>query len=129
MVGDAFGVIKQTGAMNNGILALISKIQKTQYLIIPLMFLLFSLGGAIFGMDEEVIAYCLVLLPLIVAMMLGAFFNGILWVIWGHETRPLHTRNCQPVFLHGDGDDVVNLRYSILSCFMPAALLAKRVHT
>ncbi|MGB3725633.1 MAG: putative basic amino acid antiporter YfcC [Glaciecola sp.] len=68
VVGGAFGIIMQTGAINNGILALIAKTQKTQVVIIPLMFVLFSLGGAIFGMGEEAIAFCIVLVPLMIAL-------------------------------------------------------------
>ena len=68
IVGGAFGIIMETGAINNGILALISKTQKADYLILPLMFLLFSLGGAIFGMGEEAIAFCIVLVPLVIAL-------------------------------------------------------------
>lgn len=68
IVGGAFGIIMQTGAINNGILALIKRTQKADFVIIPLMFLLFSLGGAIFGMGEEAIAFCIVLVPLIIAL-------------------------------------------------------------
>ncbi|GAB5380824.1 MAG: putative basic amino acid antiporter YfcC [Aliiglaciecola sp.] len=68
IVGGAFGIIMQTGAINNGILALIKRTQKADFVIIPLMFILFSLGGAIFGMGEEAIAFCIVLVPLIIAL-------------------------------------------------------------
>lgn len=68
IVGGAFGIIMESGAINNGILALINKTQKADYLILPLMFLLFSLGGAIFGMGEEAIAFCIVLVPLVIAL-------------------------------------------------------------
>lgn len=77
IVGGAFGIIMQTGAINNGILALITKIQKAQFIVIPLMFVLFSLGGAIFGMGEEAIAFCIVLIPLIVALGYDAI-TGVL---------------------------------------------------
>jgi len=68
VVGGAFGVIMATGAINNGILALIKKTQHLDTVIIPLMFLLFSLGGAVFGMGEEAIAFCIVLYPLMIAL-------------------------------------------------------------
>lgn len=68
IVGGAFGIIMQTGSINNGIMALISKTQKADYLLIPLIFVLFSLGGAIFGMGEEAIAFCIVMVPLVVAL-------------------------------------------------------------
>ena len=64
ITGGAFGIIMQTGAINNGILALIKRTQRIEWLFIPLMFVLFSLGGAVFGMGEEAIAFCIVLCPI-----------------------------------------------------------------
>ncbi len=68
LTGGAFGIIMRTGAIHNGILALIEKTKNIEALFIPLMFALFSLGGAIFGMGEEAIAFCIVLLPLMYAL-------------------------------------------------------------
>ncbi|MBU2428203.1 MAG: putative basic amino acid antiporter YfcC [Gammaproteobacteria bacterium] len=68
LTGGAFGIIMQSGAVNNGILALIKRTQHMQFLFIPLMFFMFSLGGAVFGMGEEAIAFCIVLLPLMLAL-------------------------------------------------------------
>ncbi|MBD1584619.1 putative basic amino acid antiporter YfcC [Pseudoalteromonas sp. S16_S37] len=64
ITGGAFGIIMKTGAINNGIMALINKTQRIEWLFIPLLFCLFSLGGAVFGMGEEAIAFCIVLLPI-----------------------------------------------------------------
>ena len=64
ITGGAFGIFMKTGAINNGIMALINKTQRVEWLFIPLLFLLFSLGGAVFGMGEEAIAFCIVLLPI-----------------------------------------------------------------
>ena len=64
ITGGAFGIIMKTGAINNGIMALINKTQRIEWLFLPLLFVLFSLGGAVFGMGEEAIAFCIVLLPI-----------------------------------------------------------------
>jgi uncharacterized ion transporter superfamily protein YfcC len=77
IVGGAFGIIMKTQAINNGIVALINKTKKADLVIIPLMFVLFSLGGAIFGMGEEAIAFSIVLVPLMVALGYDAI-TGIL---------------------------------------------------
>lgn len=77
IIGGAFGIIMQTGAINNGILKLIEKTQNTQFLIIPIIFILFSLGGAIFGMGEEAIAFCIVLIPLMITLGYDAI-TGVL---------------------------------------------------
>ena len=68
LTGGAFGIIMKTGAIHNGILALIAKTQRMEFVFIPMMFGLFSLGGAVFGMGEEAIAFCIVLLPLMLAL-------------------------------------------------------------
>jgi len=68
LTGGAFGILMKTGAIHNGILALIRRTQNLQFLFIPLLFLLFSLGGAVFGMGEEAIAFCIILLPLMLAL-------------------------------------------------------------
>lgn len=68
IVGGAFGIIMASGAINNGVLALIAKFQKADSIILPLLFVMFSLAGAIFGMGEEAIAFCIVLVPLVIAL-------------------------------------------------------------
>jgi len=68
VIGGAFGMIMQTGAINRGILQLINRGGRLNALMIPLLFLLFSLGGAVFGMGEEAIAFCILLVPLMVRM-------------------------------------------------------------
>lgn len=68
IVGGAFGIIMRSGAIHNVILTLIGKTQKASYVILPLIFVLFSLAGAIFGMGEEAIAFCIVLVPIVIAL-------------------------------------------------------------
>ncbi len=68
ITGGAFGIVMETGAINNGVLALIARTQRLEQLFIPVLFILFSLGGAIFGMGEEAIAFCIVLMPLMLAI-------------------------------------------------------------
>ena len=68
ITGGAFGILMKTGAIHNGILALIERTRNLQFLFIPILFALFSLGGAVFGMGEEAIAFCIVLLPLMLAL-------------------------------------------------------------
>ena len=63
LVGGAFGIIVETNSVERGILALIQRTQRYELLFIVLLFAVFSLGGAVFGMGEEAIAFCLVLMP------------------------------------------------------------------
>lgn len=68
IIGGAFGIILKTGAVEAGILAVIKKTRGMEILIVPIMFFLFSLGGAVFGMGEEAIAFAMILVPLVIAM-------------------------------------------------------------
>lgn len=68
LTGGAFGIIMNTHAVDNGILALIDKTKRFESAFIPILFVLFSFAGAIFGMGEEAIAFCIVLLPLMKAI-------------------------------------------------------------
>ncbi|MDR3076568.1 MAG: putative basic amino acid antiporter YfcC [Synergistaceae bacterium] len=66
--GGAFSIIIRTGAIDKGILAVIRMSGGKAILLIPLLWILFSLGGAVFGMGEEAMAFLMVITPLIIAM-------------------------------------------------------------
>lgn len=72
VIGGAFAVIQQTGTIDMAIKKMtqtFSQHPRYQKLIIPLFMVVFSLGGAIFGMCEETIPFILVFVPL--ALSLG----------------------------------------------------------
>ena len=77
IIGGAFGIIIKTGAIETGILAVIKKIQGLKILVIPILFFVFSMGGAVFGMGEEAIAFAMIVVPLVIA--LG--YDGIVGVM------------------------------------------------
>lgn len=64
ITGGAFGILMRTKAIDNGIMALIGSTKGIDWLFIPSLFITFALGGAIFGMGEEAIAFCIVLYPI-----------------------------------------------------------------
>ncbi|TVS12538.1 MAG: putative basic amino acid antiporter YfcC [Wenzhouxiangella sp.] len=68
IVGGAFGVIMKTGCIDRGVRALIQRTERDPIVVLPLLFFLFSLGGAIFGMSEETIAFVILLAPIIVRL-------------------------------------------------------------
>ncbi len=77
IIGGAFGVIMRTGVIEAGMMKMISRLSNHKILILPVMALIFSLGGAIFGMGEEAIAFALILAPMMVAMGYDAL-TGVL---------------------------------------------------
>ena len=68
VVGGAFGIMIRTGAVEAGLIGLIRKAKGAEKLLIPVLFVLFSLGGAVFGMGEEALPFTMILCPLFVAV-------------------------------------------------------------
>ena len=68
VVGGAFGIMIRTGAIEAGLIGLIRKAKGAEKLLIPILFALFSLGGAVFGMGEEALPFTMILCPLFVAV-------------------------------------------------------------
>lgn len=68
VIGGAFGLVMHTGAIQRALDLLIRRGSARLHLLMPLLFVLFSLGGAVFGMGEEAVAFCLLLTPLLVRL-------------------------------------------------------------
>lgn len=60
VVGGAFGIMIRTGAIEAGLVGLIRKAKGAEKLLIPVLFVLFSLGGAVFGMGEEALPFTMI---------------------------------------------------------------------
>ena len=68
VIGGAFGIVMRTGAVDAGIHAMIRRTKGREIILVPVLFTLFSLGGAVFGMGEEAIPFAMVIVPLTIAM-------------------------------------------------------------
>ncbi len=68
VVGGAFGIVLRTGAIESGIMRVIALTNGKEILLIPILVVLFSLGGAVFGMGEEAIPFVMILVPMFIAM-------------------------------------------------------------
>ena len=67
LVGGAFSILTATGAMDAGlqqVLRFAERKKKLKIWIIPLLMTIFSVGGATFGMSEEVLVFVLITIPL-----------------------------------------------------------------
>lgn len=73
IVGGAIGVIQSTGALEAGVGRVAVKMKDKSILVIPIMLFMFGLGGALFGMGEEMIP----LVPIFVAMTLAMGYDSI----------------------------------------------------
>ena len=79
IVGGAFWVLNATGAVSYGINRFIAGAGKYDRLVLAGLALLFSLGGAVFGMSEETIPFVGIVVPLMTAMGYDAI-TGLLVV-------------------------------------------------
>jgi uncharacterized ion transporter superfamily protein YfcC len=68
VVGGAFWLLNATGAVNAGIGRFIARVGKREKWVLVAITLLFSLGGAVFGMSEETIPFVGMVVPLMLSM-------------------------------------------------------------
>ena len=65
-VGGFLGVMMKTGAVNAGIYNIVRLLKGKEMWMIPILMILFGLGGTTFGMAEETIAFYPLLIPVFV---------------------------------------------------------------
>lgn len=75
VVGGAFWLLNATGAVEAGIRRFIALIGEKDRLVLVALTVLFSLGGAVFGMSEETIPFVGIVVPLAVSMGYDAFMG------------------------------------------------------
>ncbi|MCU0663399.1 MAG: AbgT family transporter [Myxococcota bacterium] len=68
MVGGAFFILNETGAIAAGIAWLVHRLEGRELLIIPIVMTFFSAFGAAFGMCEEAIPFVMIFVPLALAL-------------------------------------------------------------
>jgi len=65
IIGGAFGIIMKPASIHRSMVRLLEKTKGNDLLAIPLFCFIFSLGGAVFGMGEEAIAFAMLLTPIL----------------------------------------------------------------
>ncbi len=73
IVGGFLGVVTETGALDTGIASIVRRYKGREKMLIPILMLLFALGGSTYGMGEETMAFY----PLIIPVMLAVGFDTI----------------------------------------------------
>jgi uncharacterized ion transporter superfamily protein YfcC len=73
VIGGFLGVTMQTGAIQSGIGRVVQRLRGREQRMIPILMVLFALGGTTFGMAEESLAFYL----LIVTVMIAAGYDSI----------------------------------------------------
>ena len=68
VIGGAFKVVENSGAFDAAIRKTVQALGNRRILVIPVSMLLFSVGGAVFGMSEEIIPFVVLFVPLMRAL-------------------------------------------------------------
>ncbi|GEP23974.1 YfcC family protein [Lentilactobacillus diolivorans] len=68
VIGGFLGVVNQTRALDDGIASVVEKYKGKEKILIPLLMILFALGGSTYGMAEETIAFYPLLIPVMIAV-------------------------------------------------------------
>ncbi len=68
IIGGVFQIMAKTNALNMGIQKIVKKLGKKEILIIPILMVLFGLGGSTFGMSDELVPFYLLIMPVMFAM-------------------------------------------------------------
>lgn len=71
ILGGFLGMMTETGALDNGIAVLVQKLKGNEIVLIPVLMLIFSLGGTTYGMCEETVPFY----ALLAATMMAAGFD------------------------------------------------------
>ena len=73
ILGGFLGVLTKTGALETGIKVLVKKLKGNELILIPILMLIFSIGGTTYGMLEETVGFYV----LIAACMVAAGMDTI----------------------------------------------------
>ena len=81
IIGGAFGIMEETGAIRAGMGTLVRKMKGRELLLIPSCMLIFTLGAAFVANNEEFLAF----LPLVLSICLAMGFDSLtaLGIIFG----------------------------------------------
>ena len=73
ILGGFLGMMTETGALDNGIAVLVKKLHGREIMLVPVLMLIFSLGGTTYGMCEETVPFY----ALLAATMMAAGFDPL----------------------------------------------------
>ena len=73
VIGGFLAVVMKTGAIDAGVGSVVSKLKGREHIMIPILMILFGIGGTTFGMAEETIAFY----PLVIPVLLAAGYDAL----------------------------------------------------
>ncbi len=105
VLGALIEILLVTGTLEAGVGSLVKGLNGKEIILIPLLFVLFSAGGTVYGMQEETIGLFIIVVP---ALVLAGFdtITGLLVILLGTTTGfAMSTVN---PFAVAAGEEVIN---------------------
>ncbi|WP_099974697.1 YfcC family protein [Lactobacillus terrae] len=68
VIGGFLGVVNKTRALDDGISTTVKKFAGKEMIMIPVLMILFAIGGSTYGMGEETIAFYPILIPVMISV-------------------------------------------------------------
>lgn len=97
VLGGFLNIVTETGALEAGIQHVVKKLKGNELIIIPILMLLFSIGGSTYGMAEETIPFYILITATLVAsgfdtiVAVGTILLGTSAGIIGSTVNPFST--------------------------------------
>ncbi len=139
MVGGFLGIVTRTGAIDTGITRIMLRLKGREIYMIPILMILFALGGSTYGMAEETLAFYGLLIPIFIRagfdplVAVSVVFIGTGVGTLGSTINPFATvlaSNAANVdFLSGIGLRVVILLMAMASSILFVMRYARKVQS
>ena len=97
VIGGFIGITMKTGAIQAGIALLVSKLRGHERWLIPLLMIVFAIGGTTFGMAEESLAFYVLVITVMIAAGYDAFVGALVILlgcgigVYGSTVNPFAT--------------------------------------
>ena len=88
VLGGFLGVTMKTGALDASLGALLRKMKGKEKWLIPILMMLFAIGGTTYGMQEETVAFYALVIPMMIAAGYNAM-TGVMVIVLGAGTGVL----------------------------------------
>ncbi len=83
ILGGFLGVVMKTGALDAALGSLLKRMKGNEKMLIPILMVLFAIGGTTYGMQEEAVAFYALVVPIMLAAGYNAMTAAMVIVLGG----------------------------------------------
>ncbi len=128
VIGGYLAIVKNSGAFDAAIGETMKKLKGREFLLIPILMLIFSLAGAMFGIEEETLPFFPVLIPVFIAagydsmVGLSVIKIGAALGVMGSVANPFAVAIASKFAGISMGDGI-GIRLVLLAIYIPAGVI------